>query len=133
MIAKEPYSVFASDGVGEPERGVDLTHPRSYGAAPRFLHRAVEKGKLLSWEEAVKKMTFAPASLVGLSQTRGLIRPGYYADVVIFDPKKIKDRATYKKPYQYPEGIEYVFINGNCAFEKGKPTGSLAGKILRGK
>jgi len=132
-IAKESYSVFASDGVGEMERAVDLTHPRSYGATARFLNRAVAKNGILSWEEAVKKMTFEPASFVGLSEKRGLVRPGYYADLVIFDPGKIKDRATYKTPYQYPEGIEYVFINGNCALEPGKLTGTLAGKILRGK
>src|SRR3989344_5655272 len=130
-IAREPYSMFSSDGVGEGERKRDLTHPRSYGAFPRFLHRLVVKGNILSWEEAVKKMTSVPASLVGLGSHRGLLKQGYFADVVILDPKKIIDMATYRHPYQYPHGIDYVFVNGNCAFKKGKVTGALAGKFFR--
>ncbi|OGZ56460.1 MAG: hypothetical protein A3J04_00505 [Candidatus Ryanbacteria bacterium RIFCSPLOWO2_02_FULL_47_14] len=130
-IAREPYSMFSSDGVGEGERKRDLTHPRSYGAFPRFLHRLVVKGNILSWEEAVKKMTSVPASLVGLGSHRGLLKQGYFADVVILDPKKIIDMATYRHPYQYPHGIDYVFVNGNCAFKKGKVTGALAGKVFR--
>jgi N-acyl-D-amino-acid deacylase len=134
-IAKEDYSMFSSDGVGDDHtvkrRTPDLTHPRSYGAAPRFLNRIVRRKNVLSWEDAVKKMTGMPATRLGIGESRGFLRKGYAADIVIIDPETIEDRATYADPYQLPVGIEYVFVNGNCAVEKGVFTGSLAGKILR--
>jgi len=134
MIARESYSMFGSDGVGEDvssKKKGDLTHPRSYGAAPRFLARLVRRGNILSWEEAVKKMTSLPASRLGIDSTHGFIKKGYSADIVIFDPDTVEDTATYKNPYQYPNGIEYVFVNGHLAIEKGTFTQALAGKILR--
>ncbi len=130
-IAKEPYSMFASDGVGDPKGRKDLTHPRSYGAAPRYLDRLVRKSKVLSWEEAVKRMTAVPAAHLGIAGERGSIKKGAFADIVVIDPDGIRDTATYNDPYQYPKGIEYVFTNGRLAIEKGAPTGALAGKILR--
>ncbi len=134
-LAKESYSMFGSDGVGESDfdtkKKGNLTHPRSYGAAPRFLNRLVKRGKVLSWEEAVRKMTSMPAELLGLKESHGLIKKGYAADLVIFDPEELTDTATYRDPFQYPKGIDYVFINGRLALEKGVFTGALAGKILR--
>ena len=134
-IAKEPYSIFGSDGVGQDNttaaHKTDLTHPRSYGAVPRFLNRLSKQNNILSWEDSIKKLTSGPASRLGLEKTRGMLKKGYFADIVIFDPETIKDTATYSDPYQAPVGIDYVFINGHCAIEKGKATGALAGKILR--
>ena len=130
-IAREPYAMLGSDGVGEAKGRKDLTHPRSYGAVPRFLVRLVKRGKIFGWEEAIKKMTSMPAERLGIDGERGLLKKGHYADVVIIDPALISDKATYKEPYQYPEGVEHVFINGRLAVEKGHFTGSLAGKILK--
>ncbi len=130
-IAKEPYSMFASDGVGDPKGRKDLTHPRSYGAAPRYINRLVRKSKIFSWEEAIKRMTTVPAAHLGIAGDRGSIKKGALADIVVIDPDGLYDTATYDAPYQYPKGIEYVFINGRLAIEKGVPTGALAGKILR--
>ncbi|MEK7630931.1 MAG: D-aminoacylase [Patescibacteria group bacterium] len=130
-IAKESYSMFASDGVGDPKGRKDLTHPRSYGAAPRYIDRLVRKSKIFSWEEAIKRMTAVPAAHLGIAGERGSIKKGALADIVVIDPDGIRDIATYSAPYQYPTGIEHVFINGRLAIEKGVPTGALAGKILR--
>ncbi len=130
-ISQEPFALFASDGVGEGKTGADLTHPRSYGAAPRFLDRLVKRSGLLTWEAAIQKMTSLPALRMGLGSERGLIKKGYFADVVIFDPELLKDQATYQNPYQFPKGVEYVFINGRLAYEKGTFTGALAGHALR--
>ncbi|MEK7643245.1 MAG: amidohydrolase family protein [Patescibacteria group bacterium] len=135
MIAKEDYSMLGSDGVGEGSetklRKGDLTHPRSYGALPRFLNRAVTYGNLLSWEDAIKKCTSIPAARLGMQDSRGTLKKGYFADVVVFSPEDIKDTATYSSPYQRPKGIDYVFVNGRLTIEKGTFTGALAGKILR--
>jgi N-acyl-D-amino-acid deacylase len=135
-IAKEPYSMFGSDGLGYDKKmslgkQQDLTHPRSYGAAPRFLDRLSKRNQILPWEETVKKMTLMPATRLGIESTRGLLKKGFFADVVIFDPQTLKDMATYSDPYQTPRGIEYVFVNGRLAIEKENYTGALAGKILR--
>ena len=134
-IAKQPYSMFGSDGVGQDNKATtrrnDLTHPRSYGAVPRFLNRLSKENSILSWEDTVKKLTSQPATRIGLEKTRGLLKKGYFADILVFDPETIKDNATYSDPYQAPTGIDYVFINGHCAIEKGKATGAFAGKVLR--
>lgn len=130
-ISQESFALFASDGVGEGKSNADLTHPRSYGAAPRFLDRLVKKSGLLTWEAAIQKMTSLPAMRMGLGAERGLIKKGYFADIVILDPELIQDKATYQNPYQFPTGIEYVFINGRLAYEKGTFTGALAGHALR--
>ena len=132
-LAKEPTSLFGSDGVGQsiPKHQRVLTHPRSFGSAVRFLRRAVVTHKLLSWEDAIAKMTLLPASRIGLDTTRGALRKGYFADMVVLRPDMLEDHATYKDPYQYSSGIEHVFVNGHLAFTKGAPTGDLGGKILR--
>ncbi len=130
-IIKESYSMFGSDGIGIEPQAQYLTHPRSYGAAARFLERTAVKNQILSWEDAVKKMTSMPAECLGLGSTRGSIKKGYFADVVVLDPLHIHDTATYAKPYQYSMGVEYVFINGHIALEQGKFTEALAGKILK--
>ena len=118
--AVAPYGIL---NIGKP-------HPRFYGTYPRILGRYVREKKVLALEEAIRKMTSFPAQRLGLTD-RGLLKPGMWADIVIFDPAKIKDKATYQEPHQYPEGIEYVLVNGSVIIEKGEHTGAPAGKVLR--
>jgi len=106
-------------------------HPRSYGSFPRILGRYVREQRVLSLEEAIRKMTSLPAQRVGLKE-RGLLRPGMYGDVVVFDAERVIDIATYENPHQYSEGIHYVVVNGQIVLEKGKHTGRYPGKGLRG-
>lgn len=89
-----------------------------------------EGARILTVEEAVRKMTSFPAQRLGLWD-RGLIRPGYWADIVVFDLERITDKATYLEPYQYPEGIEYVIVNGEVVVDRGRHTGRLPGRVLR--
>jgi N-acyl-D-amino-acid deacylase len=129
-IMRLNYNMVASDGgIIEFEKGVP--HCRSYGTFPRILHRYVNQKKVLTLEEAVKKMTSLPAQVLRLTD-RGIIKKGMYADLVIFDLNTIKDKATYQKPHQYPEGIKAVIVNGAIAAEDGQPSGQRPGKILYG-
>ncbi len=108
------------------------THPRSFGSMPRFLGHYVRDLQLLPLEQAIRKITSLPAQrehLVG----RGLIKEGFFADITIFDPDNIIDKATYTQPAQLAEGVKYVIVNGEVAFENGKPTGAMAGKPLKGQ
>jgi N-acyl-D-amino-acid deacylase len=106
------------------------THPRTFGSMPRFLGRYVRDERLLPLEAAIRKMTSLPAQQVHLEK-RGLLLPGYYADVTVFDPSTIIDRATYTKPDQLSEGIDYTIVNGQVEFDHGKLTGATAGRGLR--
>ncbi|HEX3143030.1 MAG TPA: D-aminoacylase [Pyrinomonadaceae bacterium] len=117
----------ASDG---PLAG-SKSHPRGWGTYPRILGRYVRDQKLMPMELAIHKMTGLPAANVGLKQ-RGLIREGYFADITIFDPKTVIDRATFEDPNQYPVGINYVIVNGQLEVDNGKRTAALAGRPLRG-
>jgi len=123
--------MVASDGevVGWEE---GHPHCRSYGTFPRILARFVREKKILSLEAAVRKMTALPARSLGL-RDRGLIREGFRADLVLFDPLTIRDTATYARPHAYPEGIFWVMVNGRMAAENGRATGVLAGRVLRGR
>ncbi|SDF19041.1 N-acyl-D-amino-acid deacylase family protein [Sporolituus thermophilus] len=105
-------------------------HPRVYGSFPRVLGKYVREEKALSLEAAVRKMTAKPAEVFRIKD-RGLLKPGYYADIVVFNPDTVIDRGTFIEPAQYPDGIEYVLINGRVAVEKGKQNQVLAGKVLR--
>ena len=104
-------------------------HPRSYGTFPRILGKYVRDENVISLEEAIKKMTHLPASKLGL-KNRGLIKKGYAADINIFDPEKIIDKATYTEPHQFPEGISFVIVNGMIVVNNGKHTGAQPGKAL---
>jgi N-acyl-D-aspartate/D-glutamate deacylase len=115
----------ATDGLGLP-------HPRSYGTFPRILGRYVRDEGVLTLEEAVRKMTSWPATRMRL-QDRGLLREGFRADVVIFDLERVRDRATYDEPMLFPEGIEWVLVNGEVVIEEGgRHTGARPGHALRG-
>ena len=107
------------------------SHPRGWGSYPRILGRYVREEKLLTIEQAIYKITGLSAKKVGLRE-HGLIKEGMYADITIFDPQSVLDRATFEMPNQYPEGIQYVIINGQLAIDDGKRTPALSGRVLRG-
>jgi len=107
------------------------SHPRGWGTYPRILGHYVRDEHLMPLEFAIHKMTGLPASNVGLQQ-RGLLRQGYFADVTIFDPKTVIDRATFEEPNQYPVGINYVIVNGQIEVDNGQRTPALAGRALHG-
>jgi dihydroorotase/N-acyl-D-amino-acid deacylase len=107
------------------------SHPRGWGSYPRILARYVREEKLLTLEQAVHKMTGLSAARVNL-RDRGVLRPGAFADITIFDSQRVRDRATFEQPNQYAEGINYVIINGQFAVDGGARTTALAGRVLRG-
>jgi N-acyl-D-amino-acid deacylase len=130
---KEPYAYFSSDGFGldsinAKEGG--LPHPRSVGATARFLGEYVRNKEIMSWEDAIHKMTLGPANILGLTN-RGAIAKGAAADIVVLDPEAISDKATYENPFSYPEGIHWVLVNGTIAVEEGACTQKLEGSIIR--
>jgi len=129
-IIKNPLSAIASDSWALENSIEGKPHPRAYGTFPRILGKYVREEKLLSLQDAIRKMTSLPALRIGLKK-RGLIREGYYADIVIFDQNNIKDKATYNNPCQYPNGINYVIVNGQKALSKFKLTKVRSGKIIR--
>ena len=110
--------------------GAGKPHPRCYGAFPRYIDQYVKQKKILGLEEGIRRMTSMPATRLGI-QDRGIIRAGMKADITIFNLEKIKDTATFSDPHRYPEGIEYVIINGETTVEKGRHTGALSGEILK--
>lgn len=128
-IMRFPWTMIATDG-GVAKPGMGFPHPRTYGTFPRVLSRYVRDLGLLTLEEAIRKMTSLPAWRLKLFN-RGLIRPGYYADVVVFDYEKIKDKATFQNPHQYSEGVVYLWVNGVLTIEDGKLTGKTGGRILK--
>jgi len=143
-LVAHPLSIIESDGLSWApygDLGKTRPHPRSYGSFPLTIRKYVrgetraeepkEIGeKILLLEEAVRKMTSFPAQRIGL-RDRGILQEGMWADVVIFDPQTISDRATYANPHQYPIGISHVLVNGQIVVEDGEHTGNLPGKILR--
>jgi N-acyl-D-amino-acid deacylase len=108
-----------------------LPHPRAYGNFVRFIARYVRERKVLTLEEAIRKMTSWPATRMRLAN-RGLIKEGQWADVVIFDFDKVQDRATYEQPLLAPEGIDYVLVNGQVVIDHGRHTGARPGQVLYG-
>jgi N-acyl-D-amino-acid deacylase len=108
----------------------DKPSPRTYGSFPRILGQFVRDEQLLSLEEAVRKMTGAPAARLGLTD-RGLLLDGHAADLVVFDPARVRSNATYDEPRRYPDGIEYVVVNGEPVIDAGRHTGALPGRALR--
>ncbi len=105
-------------------------HPRVFGSFPRVLGKYVREEKALTLEDAIRKMTSKPAEVFGLER-RGLLKPGYFADITVFNPDKVIDKGTFANPVQYPEGIEDVAINGQLVVEDGVYGPGLAGKVLR--
>jgi N-acyl-D-amino-acid deacylase len=132
-IFRQPFVMVASDGSALAPYGRLASgcypHPRNYGCFPRVLSDFVRQRKLVELEEAVRKMTALPATRFGLEQ-RGLLQTGYIADITIFDPATIVDRATFERPQEYPEGIEFVLVNGELVVEDGEHTGKRPGRVL---
>ncbi|MFQ5562142.1 MAG: amidohydrolase family protein [Parvularculaceae bacterium] len=129
-----PWVSFGSDGGAMAPEGVFLkqsTHPRAYGNFARIFAKYVREQKVLTIEEAVRKLTSLPAGNLKLKD-RGLLAPGYYADVVIFDPETIEDKATFAEPHQLAVGVRDVFVNGVLTISDGAHTGAKAGRVLRG-
>ncbi len=128
-----PYCMVGSDSsvrsfLGSTCKG--KPHPRGFGSFPRFLGKYVRDGKLMSMSEAIHKITMLPAKTFGISK-RGILKKGLFADIVIFDPEKIIDRATFHEPFLRPEGIYYVIVNGLPIMWEGELTGINAGKVLK--
>ncbi|HSP17351.1 MAG TPA: D-aminoacylase [Thermoanaerobaculia bacterium] len=128
-ILRHPATMIASDGE-VPVFGKNSPHPRSYGTFVRVLGVYVREKQVLTLEDAVRKMTSLPAGRVGL-RDRGLLRPGMKADLVIFDPATVADRATYANPHQYAVGVSHVVVNGVLVVDEGKVTGARPGRVLR--
>jgi len=131
---REPWVDIASDGSSVSTEGLlsaGHPHPRNFGTFPRILGHYVRDEKVLTLEDGVRRMTSLPAQRLGLKD-RGLLREGYWADVVVFDPDRIGDMATFASPKQYPTGINYVVVNGRIVIDQGNHTGERPGMVLRG-
>jgi N-acyl-D-aspartate/D-glutamate deacylase len=132
---KYPWVSFGSDASASAKLADPNTagtgHPRGYGNFPRIIARYVREKKILTLPEAIRKMTSWPAMRMRLD-SRGLIKEGCWADVVIFDFDKIQDGSTYEYPFRTPTGIDYVMVNGQVVIEKGKHTGAKPGKVMYG-
>jgi N-acyl-D-amino-acid deacylase len=122
-------AAVGSDG-GIREFGVGVPHPRSYGTNARVLAEFVRNRQVIPLEDAIRKMTSLPARKLRL-RDRGLLREGFWADLVLFDPEKVQDKATFEKPHQFSEGFDLVLVNGVPIVEDGKLTSDRPGKILR--
>ncbi|HEY3314590.1 MAG TPA: D-aminoacylase [Bacillota bacterium] len=132
-VMAHPAVMIGSDGSALAPYGAlaqGKPHPRNYGTFPRVLGRYVREEKVLTLPEAVRKMTSLPAARMGLWD-RGLIRPGFAADLVIFHPDEVADRATFGDPHQYPAGVLYVIVNGQIVVDPAGHTGAVPGRVLR--
>lgn len=128
-----PVTMIGSDGRSLSPSGIlseGKPHPRNYGTFPRVLARYVREEHLLTLEEAIRKMTFLPAQKLGL-RDRGIVREGFWADIVVFSPTEVLDMATFEEPAKFPKGIEYVLVNGKLVVSEGRHTGAVPGMLLR--
>jgi N-acyl-D-amino-acid deacylase len=131
---KLPWVSFGSDAGSDAPEGVFLKynpHPRAYGNFARLLGRYVREEKLISLEEAVRRLTSLPASHLKIKE-RGSLKPGYYADLAVFDPARIQDHATFEKPHQLATGMVHVFVNGTQVLRHGEHSGATPGMVVRG-
>jgi N-acyl-D-aspartate/D-glutamate deacylase len=129
LFMKEDWVATASDGSSQVPAST-VPHPRSYGCFPRKIGRYAIEDQIISLEHALRSASGLPADILQLPK-RGYIKAGYFADVVVFDPKTFRDRATFDQPHQYATGVAYLFVNGRLAIEKDRFTGTLAGRVLR--
>lgn len=126
------WVAVASDGTALNLEAPGFPHPRSFGTNVRVLGRFVRGEGIVTLEDAVRKMTSLPAQVLRLPD-RGLLRPGYWADVVVFDPNRVADRATFEDPKQYPAGVDHVLVNGVPVIDQGEHTGARPGVVVRGR
>jgi N-acyl-D-aspartate/D-glutamate deacylase len=131
LIMKQPWVATASDGAAQA-RTDSVPHPRSYGCFPRKVGRCALDDGIITLEHAIRSSSGLPADILRLPE-RGYLKSGYFADVVVFDPEKFRDQATYDKPHQLSTGVRYLFVNGQAAISEGKATDTLAGRVLRHK
>ena len=129
LYMRQPFVATASDGSAQVP-GPTVPHPRSYGTFPRKIGVYSFEEKVIPPEQAIRSASGLPADVLKLSQ-RGYLKPGYFADVVVFDPKTFRDTATFEKPHQYATGVRYLFVNGKLVIDDGKYQNILAGKPLR--
>lgn len=127
----QPWMKFGTDAGGQSGRGGGLTHPRAYGTFTRILGRHVRDEGVTSLEDAVRKMSSAVATRLHIRE-RGVLREGFFADVVVFDPAEVRDLASYEQPHQLSRGVEHVFVNGIAVVRHGEHTGTFPGRVVRG-
>ena len=128
-----PWLSFCSDAGSYSDITVNFrTHPRAFGSFARVLGKFSRDEGLISLEEAIRKLSGFPATNLGLNK-RGFLKKGHYADIVIFDPLKISDKATFNKPLQYAVGVDHVFVNGEQVIENGNHTGKFPGTFVKGR
>jgi N-acyl-D-amino-acid deacylase len=130
-ILRQPFAMIGADAGVFVEQGEGSPHPRGFGNNARVIARYVRERGLLTLEEAVRRMTSLPAQTFHVWD-RGLLRPGMAADVVVFDPAKVNDPATFERPRQFSTGFDYVLVNGRLTIDEGRHTGARAGQVLRG-
>lgn len=130
-VMRVPWVSVGSDGSALNLKFPGKPHPRSFGTNVRVLGKYTREERVLTLEEAIRKMTSLPAQVLGLKD-RGLLREGYRADLVIFDPDTVADTATYENPKQYPKGVEYVIVNGAVVIDQREHTGARPGKVIYG-
>jgi N-acyl-D-amino-acid deacylase len=129
-----PWMSFGSDGSSRATEGVFLksnTHPRAYGNFARLLGKYVRDEQVIPLEEAIRRLTSLPATNLNFRR-RGSLTPGYFADIVAFDPAAVQDRATFDNPQQYATGVMHVFVNGSQVIRDGEHTGARPGRVVRG-
>lgn len=131
-VLRHPAVMIGSDGYAMSPALGSKPHPRSYGTFTRILGHYVREKKILSLEEAIRKMTSFPASRFGLSD-RGVIRPGQVADLVLLDAATVRDTATFENPHQYSDGLVWVMVGGQLVWDEGRDTGAVAGRVLRSR
>ncbi|MGB6392187.1 MAG: amidohydrolase family protein, partial [Candidatus Acidiferrales bacterium] len=134
LALKQPWVSIDNDSEGTSPEGLlgqDHPHPRAYGTFPRILAKYVREEKLLTLADAIRKFSALPAQRMRITD-RGVLKKGLWADVVVFDPGKVHDVATYDNPNQLSVGMDYVLVNGQLVIDDGKMTGALPGKVLRG-
>jgi N-acyl-D-amino-acid deacylase len=130
LIMRQSFVATASDGASMLPSSDTVPHPRSYGCFPRKIGRYAIEDKMITLEHAIRSASGLPADILHLPQ-RGYLKEGYFADVVVFDPKTFRDQATFDKPHQYATGVRHLFVNGQPAIDDGKFMDVLAGKALR--
>ena len=130
---QQPWIKIGTDAAGpDPDSVHALLHPRSYGTYPRILGKYVREEHVLPLEDAIRKMSSAVATRLAIPD-RGVLKPGMYADIVIFDPNSIIDKATYEQPRQFSTGVRYVWVNGTLVWHDGQHTGAKPGRVIRGQ
>ena len=134
LALQQPWVSFDNDSSGTSPDGIlgqEHPHPRAYGTFPRILRKYVREEKKLTLEDAIRKCSALPAQRMRLTD-RGVLKEGMWADILVFNPATIRDLATFENPNQFSQGMEYVLVNGVSVIDRGKMTGALPGKVLRG-